>query len=123
MQVAAGACLTRAVGLSYRHAQRGTEYGDRYEDHLARAVGYVLKGAHPRTVERLGLPRCEHQGIIVGKRTGMTENLNRTARANKQSKFADDLGKSGGLKWAVMAQEITAAVLLPTCASASMSPG
>ena len=82
MKLAAGASYSRPVGLSYRHALRRTEYGECYADHLLAAVGYVLKGAHPRTVESLGLPRCEPQGLIAGKRSGMTENLNRKARAH-----------------------------------------
>lgn len=104
-----GGCLSRAVGLSYRHAARGMEYGECYEDHLARAIGYVLKGANKRTAARLGLTLCEPQGLIAGKRSGMTENLNRKARSERKSKFADDLGKSGGLTWADLAQAITPA--------------
>jgi hypothetical protein len=83
MKSAKGACYSEPIGLSYRHAQRELEYGERYEDHLARTVGYVLKGAHPRTVTKLGLPLCEPQGLITGKRSGMTENLNCKARSEK----------------------------------------
>lgn len=104
-----GSCHSRPVGLSYRHALRGTEYGESYTDNLANAVGYILKGVNPTTAKRLSLPRCEPQGRITSKRSGMTENLNRKARSAKQSKFADDLGKSGALTWAELGRAITLA--------------
>jgi hypothetical protein len=83
MKSAKGASLTRPVGLSYRHAERGSEYGESYADHLATTVGYVLKGADQKSVAMLGLSRCEPQGLITGKRSGMTESLNRKARSEK----------------------------------------
>ena len=69
------------VGRSYRHAEVGIQYGEQYGDHLREIVGYLVKGAEPRAVAVLQLSRVEPGGELWGKRTGMSENINRAARA------------------------------------------
>lgn len=75
-----GACHTTPIGRSYLHAFVGTQYGSDYSDDLRRFIGYVLKGADERAAKALGLTRLEPGGEIFGKRTGMSENINRTVR-------------------------------------------
>ena len=69
------------MGKSYRHADVGLQYGEHYSDALQGIVGYLVKGAEPRAVAALGLDRIEPGGELWGKRCGMSENINRTARA------------------------------------------
>jgi hypothetical protein len=83
---ARGAFRSTAVGRSYRHAEAGIQFGEAYTDALAGIVGYLLKGAEPRAVQALQLSRVEPGGELWGKRTGMSENINRTARARASIK-------------------------------------
>lgn len=76
-----GAFHSTAIGRSYRHAQVEIQYGEHYCDHLREIVGYLVKGAEPRAVEALGLARVEPGGELWGKRSGISENINRAARA------------------------------------------
>jgi hypothetical protein len=78
---ARGAFRSTAVGRSYRHAEVGIQYGEHYADHLRDIVGYLVKGAEQRAVKALQLTRVAPGGELSGKRTGMSENINRTARA------------------------------------------
>jgi len=80
-QRARGAFRSTAVGRSYRHAEVGIQYGEHYADHLREIIGYLVKGAEPRAVKALQLSRVQPGGELWGKRTGMSENINRTARA------------------------------------------
>jgi hypothetical protein len=78
---ALGAFHSTPVGRSYLHAEVGIQYGQSYSDHLAEIVGYLVKGAEPRAVKAFGLVRVEAGGELWGKRTGMSENIGRAARA------------------------------------------
>jgi len=78
---ARGAFHSTPVGHSYRHGEVGIQYGEAYSDALAGIVGYLVKGAEPRAVEALQLTRVAFGGELWGKRTGMSENINRAARA------------------------------------------
>ena len=78
---ALGAFHSTPVGRSYSHAEAGTQFGQSYRDHLAEIVGYLVKGAEPRAVEALSLGRVQFGGELWGKRTGMSENIGRAARA------------------------------------------
>lgn len=77
---AAGAFRSTAVGRSYRHAEVGIQFGERYFDALEGAVGYLVKGAEPRAAKALMLKRAQAGGKLWGKRSGMSENIGRTAR-------------------------------------------
>ena len=77
---AARAFRSTAVGMNYRHGEVGIQFGERYCDALAGIVGYLVKGAEPRAVEALQLSRVEPGGELWGKRTGMSENIGRSAR-------------------------------------------
>lgn len=46
----------------------------------ANVVGYLLKAASEKTGERLGLTRAGRSGRIVGKRCGVTQNIDKGAR-------------------------------------------
>lgn len=85
---ARGAFLSTAVGRSYRHGEVKMQYGDHYGDDLRGIVGYLVKGAEPRAVKEFQLSRVELGGELWGKRTGMSENINRTARARALAKVA-----------------------------------
>jgi len=78
---ARGAFHSTAVGWSYRHGEVGIQYGKHYGDELRGIVGYLVKGAEQRAVQEFQLSRVEPGGELWGKRTGMSENINRAARA------------------------------------------
>jgi hypothetical protein len=59
---------------------------DVYEANLARAVGYVLKGASREAVRALGLARVEPGGRIIGKRCATSQNIGRAARQRRSIK-------------------------------------
>ncbi len=83
---ARGAFRSTAIGVSYRHAEVGMQFGELYSEALAGMVGYLVKGAEPRAVEALQLSRVEPGGELWGKRSGMSENINRAARARASIK-------------------------------------
>jgi hypothetical protein len=81
----------RAAGASRkRRAVMSKPVGHRYRArdkvHHARALGglmkYFIKGAEPDTCEELDT-RHEPQGVIVGKRSGVSESIGRKARASE----------------------------------------
>jgi hypothetical protein len=74
------------VGRSYRHGEVGVQYGEQYSEHLHKILGYLVKGAESRTVQELGLSLVEPGGELWGKRTGMSENINRAARSRASIK-------------------------------------
>jgi hypothetical protein len=78
-----GAFRSTAIGRSYRHAEAGIQFGEKYEDALAGIVGYLVKGAEPRAVKALRLSRVAAGGELWGKRSGMSENIGRGARAKR----------------------------------------
>lgn len=74
-----GAFKSKPVGLSYCHGSYGIQYGQHYSEALAGVLSYIIKGAEPKVAEALGLALrqpCE----LWGKRYGMSENINRSAR-------------------------------------------
>lgn len=73
-----GVCLTRPLGRTLLQAFTG---GVDYAENLDRLLSYVLKGADASARESLNLSRCEPGGELVGKRTGVSENIGQTARA------------------------------------------
>lgn len=72
-----GVCLTRSLGRTLLQAFTG---GTDYAENLDRLLSYVLKGADASARESLNLGRCEPGGELVGKRTGVSENIGQTAR-------------------------------------------
>lgn len=75
-----GAFHSTPVGRSYRHADVGIQFGERYEDELDGAIAYLVKGADQQTVKALGLTRVEAGGELWGKRSCTSENIGRAAR-------------------------------------------
>lgn len=88
-----GVMYSRPVGRSLRHAMGGHVYSEAYADHLAAGVGYIVKGATAETGARLGLRRLEPGGVIVGKRSGVSQNLGAGAR-EKRAKHVDAVAGS-----------------------------
>lgn len=76
-----GAFKSKPVGLSYRHGAYEIQYGESYPEALRGVLSYMVKGAGPKTAQALGLQRSGLGGELWGKRCGMSENINRTARA------------------------------------------
>lgn len=76
-----GAFKSKAVGLSYSHGAYQIQYGQAYSDALKGVLAYVVKGAEPKAAEALGLTLRQPGGELWGKRCGMSENINRTARS------------------------------------------
>ena len=59
----------------------GIQYDEPYGKALAGILAYLVKGAEPRVVKALDLSRVEPGGELWGKRCGMSESINRAARA------------------------------------------
>lgn len=78
-----GAFHSTPIGRSYRHAEQEVQFGERYSDHLAEIVGYLMKGTEPAAVKALSLGRTEPGGELWGKRSGMSENIGRAARGER----------------------------------------
>jgi len=77
---ARGAFKSTAVGRSYRHGEVGIQYGKPYNEARDGIVAYLVKGADPSAAKALQLTRLAPGGELWGKRSGMSENINRTAR-------------------------------------------
>ena len=75
-----GVMYSRPVGRSLRHALGGDLYTESYRDHLAAGLGYILKGATAEARKRIGLLRAEAGGLVLGKRSGFSQNLGPSAR-------------------------------------------
>lgn len=75
-----GMIFSRPVGRSLSHAFVGIRYGEPYQDHLDAALNYVLKSTSPHAHARLGLPKHEPSGVIIGKRCSTSQNIGRAAR-------------------------------------------
>lgn len=90
-----GVLKTRSIGRTYRQALGG---GPDYLANLAETVDYVLKGADHRARERFGIRRCEDGGTVLGKRSGVSQNLGPEAcrPALKIQANTETFGKSGG---------------------------
>jgi hypothetical protein len=78
---ARGGFHSTPVGHSYQHADVGIQYGEPYSRYLAGIISYLVKGADASSVKALTLSRVEPGGELWGKRTGMSENIGRAARA------------------------------------------
>lgn len=63
----------------------GLEAGnpDLHGANLAKALGYVLKGANPQAASQFGLERLEPGGRVIGKRCGTSQNIGAKARMAK----------------------------------------
>jgi hypothetical protein len=83
---ALGAFKSTPVGRSYRHGEVKIQYGEHYIQHLAAIVGYLVKGSEPKAALALQLKRVADGGELWGKRTGMSENIGRAARARASLK-------------------------------------
>lgn len=62
----------RSIGGSLGCAETSP---DRYRANLEAALAYVLKCTDRQTGNRIGLPRCEERGLVIGKRCGWTHNI------------------------------------------------
>lgn len=79
----ARAFKSEPIGLNLRHGEYEIQYGRDYRCDLHGVLDYVLKGATPKTAKALGLPYSGSGGELWGKRSGMSENINRAARARR----------------------------------------
>lgn len=84
-RVKRGAFKSLPVGRSYRHAEVGIQYGEAYSDNLESVIAYLVKGASSKAAKQFGLTWLEDGGELWGKRYGVSENLNRTARSRNRS--------------------------------------
>jgi hypothetical protein len=75
-----GVIYSRPIGRNLSHAFKGVCYGEHYDDHLAEALGYVLKGADNETCQNLTLKRQEAGGRLTGKRCSTSQNIGLAAR-------------------------------------------
>lgn len=73
----AGVLRTRSVGRALSRAETGDAD---YLANLGEALDYCLKGANQPSRERLGIRRSEAGGQIIGKRSGVSENIGRSER-------------------------------------------
>ena len=80
-----GVVLSRTIGRSLQHALTG---GEDYRVNLVEALDYILKGADRDARERLGIKRAEPGGVVIGKRSGISQNLGPAARAHRLSDLA-----------------------------------
>ncbi|MCL6683983.1 hypothetical protein [Sphingomonas alba] len=69
------------VGMSLKHSIYEIQFGQHYSDALRGVLEYIVKGAEPKAAEALGLALRRPGGELWGKRYGMSENINRTARS------------------------------------------
>lgn len=46
-------------------------------------VAYVVKGAAKDSFAALGLSRSEPSGVVIGKRSGVSQNLGKAARIGR----------------------------------------
>lgn len=93
--------LRRITGKPYKaRVVRSTSIGPRlglelcnpdlFAANLEAAFCYVVKGASHEAAEHFDLPRCEHQGRVVGKRCGTSQNIGAKARAADVSREVKD---------------------------------
>lgn len=75
-----GAFKTKPVGLSYAHGAYQIQYGRHFADASKGLLDYILKGVDPKAAAALGIVLTEPGGELWGKRCGMSENINRSAR-------------------------------------------
>jgi len=73
-KVPAAAVLTRRIRGS------GSPRSELYLKNLGGLISYLLKGCDTSTAAALNLPRCERAGLIIGKRSGTSNNLGPRAR-------------------------------------------
>ena len=75
-----GAFKTKPVGLSYAHGAYQIQYGRHFAEASKGLFDYILKGVDPKAATALGIVRTEPGGELWGKRCGISENINRSAR-------------------------------------------
>jgi len=75
-----GAFKTKPVGLSYSHGAYQLQYGRHFAEASKGLFDYILKGVEPKAAAALGIVRTEPGGELWGKRCGMSENINQSAR-------------------------------------------
>ena len=73
--------LSKPIGRSYRHALAEPDPHNPYRHHLALVGGYTLKGTDAQEAQARGIVHVPG-GVIVGKRSGTSENIGRRARAS-----------------------------------------
>lgn len=73
----AGTLRTKRIG---GRVDTATTSPEQYQPNLDRVIRYVLKGALKDTAAKLGLPRCDTGGLIIGKRAGWSENIGAAMR-------------------------------------------
>ncbi len=71
---------SKPVGRFYFTSASELEARAHYAQNLKGTLVYLLKGAEPKALERLALPRAEPGGDLEGKRCFHSENIGRTAR-------------------------------------------
>jgi hypothetical protein len=93
---ARGAFRSTPIGMSYRHAELGSQFGQSYREALTGMIAYLVKGAEPRAVKALGLTRIAPGGELWGKRSATSENIGPRARANRITPNIPPITAGGG---------------------------
>jgi hypothetical protein len=76
-----GTINIRPIANSASPALAGVRYGEHYGDHLAAAVGYLLKSADPTTAAANRLQRARDDGgTLTGRRSATSTNIEPAAR-------------------------------------------
>lgn len=76
-----GVLRSEPIGRSYRHALADPDPHNPYRLHLTRVGNYILKGTEPQEAQARSIAQVVG-GVIVGKRSGTSENIGRRARAS-----------------------------------------
>lgn len=92
---AAGVIVSKPVGRFYFTPESDLEARVHYAENLKGTLAYLLKGAEPKALERLALPRAESGGELEGKRCFHSENIGRTAR--RRTTASNPQGGGGAL--------------------------
>lgn len=75
-----GAFKTKPVGFSYSHGAYQIQHGRHFAEASRGVFDYILKGVVSNAAASLGIAHPKPGGELWGKRYGMSENINRTAR-------------------------------------------
>ncbi|PZU11634.1 MAG: hypothetical protein DI605_01210 [Sphingomonas sp.] len=84
---AAGLVDSSAVGKSYEAALGDTLSRNDYLINLRHVIDYVVKEASTETHLAFGLRTPAKGGIVIGKRSSSSENINRAARARRGREY------------------------------------
>ncbi len=74
----------KVIGGTLNNVDPASPY---YRENMRTLVGYLLKGATTATGSAMGLHRYSEGGRIVGKRAGWTQNIGKSARAERAESF------------------------------------